>query len=55
MNFIIHAPNVHQGGGRALLLSLLEAVGDAGTCQAILDTRMEIPDPLAGGMVIRSQ
>lgn len=53
MTFIIHAPNVHQGGGRTLLLSLLAAVKDTGPCHAILDTRLDIPAPLAAGMVIR--
>ena len=42
MTLIIHAPNVHQGGGRALLLSLLE-VADSTSTRAILDARLAIP------------
>ncbi|MDI6746170.1 MAG: glycosyltransferase [Rhodocyclaceae bacterium] len=38
MTLIIHAPNIHQGGGRALLVPLLEAV--TGPCIAILDARL---------------
>lgn len=37
---IIHAPNVHQGGGRTLLLALLEALRRRNDCTAILDTRL---------------
>jgi len=40
LTFIIHAPNVHQGGGRALLIPLLEAVAGS-PCIAILDARLD--------------
>ncbi len=42
MTLIIHAPNVHQGGGRALLIPLLEAAVRS-PCIAILDTRLDQP------------
>lgn len=47
MSLLIHAPNVHQGGGKVLLLSLLEALKDrAGVRALFLDQRLEIPDGL---------
>ncbi len=39
---VIHAPNVHQGGGRTLLLALLEAV-DKNQCRIIVDQRLGVP------------
>jgi glycosyltransferase involved in cell wall biosynthesis len=42
MSLVIHAPNVHMGGGRALLAALLEGVGE-GPCTAILDARFPMP------------
>lgn len=41
--FLLHAPNVHGGGGRALLLPLLQALRPPAT--ALLDTRLA-PLPL---------
>jgi len=42
LRLIIHAPNIHQGGGRTLLLGVLQAV--VGTsCTALLDERLELP------------
>ena len=38
MKIIVHAPNVHQGGGRTLLIALLEAL-DGVRSTAILDER----------------
>ncbi|WP_171019910.1 glycosyltransferase [Hydrogenophaga sp. 2FB] len=40
MTLIVHAPNVHLGGGRTLLLSLLNAV-PARDSVALLDTRLD--------------
>lgn len=48
MSLIIHAPNVHQGGGKALLLSLLAASRKQPTVTALLDRRLELPDGYAG-------
>lgn len=41
MTLIIHAPNVHQGGGRALLVPVLEATKGL-PCIAILDARLDL-------------
>lgn len=45
MTLIIHAPNVHQGGGRALLSPLLMAAREI-ECRAIVDARLELPPEL---------
>ncbi len=50
MTLIIHAPNIHQGGGRALLVPLLEAV--TGPCVAILDARLHLPAALPPDLVV---
>ena len=38
MSLVIHAPNIHQGGGRTLLLPLLAAVKQP--CTALVDARL---------------
>lgn len=44
MNLIIHAPNVHRGGGKTLLLNLLQAMGGGKqSCLVITDERLEPP------------
>lgn len=43
MSLVIHAPNIHQGGGRTLLESLLRAAR-ARDCRVIIDERMVAPD-----------
>jgi len=43
---IIHAPNVHQGGGAALLLPLLSLITEDCHCIAILDRRFQLPNKL---------
>jgi len=50
---IIQAPNVHIGGGRALLVELLSSLpaGTRGT--AILDARFQSPVALPHGMAVR--
>ena len=42
MSLIIHAPNVHQGGGRALLLALLGSLKEGFVRQVILDARLRL-------------
>jgi len=42
MRLIIHAPNVHQGGGAALLVPLLSSID--GNCIAIIDRRFQLSD-----------
>jgi len=51
MSLIIHAPNVHQGGGRNLLLALLEAAAGRGSACAILDARLELPEGIPETLV----
>ena len=52
MSLIIHAPNVHQGGGKALLLPLLQAAGKQAAVTALLDNRMEVPEELSRAVTI---
>jgi len=40
---LLYAPNVHQGGGRTLLLPLLEALKDDVDVTFVLDARMPLP------------
>lgn len=40
---IIYAPNVHQGGGRALLLPLLEMLKEDDDVTFVLDERLQLP------------
>jgi len=44
VKLIIHAPNVHQGGGAALLVPLLASITKDCHCTAIIDRRLQIPD-----------
>lgn len=43
---IIHAPNVHSGGGYSLLLNLLQAIPPERNCLLMLDERMKIPESI---------
>lgn len=44
MRLIIHAPNVHQGGGKTLLLNLITACGQRSSkCLALIDGRLDLP------------
>ncbi len=53
MPFVIHAPNVHQGGGRVLLLSLLKALADTEETRALfVDVRMDVPNGLLNGTTV---
>ena len=45
MSLIIHAPNVHQGGGRALLVDILLSVEKSSSCTLLTDTRLNL-DPM---------
>lgn len=47
MRIIVHAPNVHHGGGRTLLAALLGALGSRGGV-ALIDHRLKLDDPLPG-------
>ncbi|HEY3966227.1 MAG TPA: glycosyltransferase [Planctomycetaceae bacterium] len=48
---IIHAPNVHTGGGRVLLTELLASLSPYVRGAAILDGRLELPFALPDDMV----
>lgn len=52
MRLLIHAPNVHQGGGKTLLLALLGAGKRRSGLSAIVDTRLEIPDDLDASVIV---
>jgi glycosyltransferase involved in cell wall biosynthesis len=41
---VLHAPNVHQGGGRALLRALIAAALPRGELRLIVDSRFDVPD-----------
>lgn len=51
---IIYAPNVHQGGGRTLLLELLAALANNSnfTGHAFMDARMDVPSDLQKGVIV---
>jgi len=42
MSLIIHAPNIHQGGGRTLLIELMRSVGSSESCTLLTDTRLDL-------------
>jgi len=50
---LIHAPNVHQGGGRTLLSALIEALPPGQSGELLCDARMDGPRPPAGYPVTR--
>lgn len=52
MRLLLHAPNVHQGGGRILLSSLLRCAADSFGILAILDSRFEPPSELSSQQVV---
>ena len=45
-SLFIHAANVHQGGGRSLLLALLSSLHPGAEVRLILDERMLLPDDI---------
>lgn len=53
MRLFIHATNVHQGGGRALLDALLSAIPQGQEAVLNLDERMPISQCLSGNIEIR--
>ncbi len=50
---LLYAPNIHQGGGKTLLLPLLEALKDDENVTFVLDTRMILPEQGLAGEVYR--
>lgn len=51
MKLILHAPNIHQGGGKTLLLALLAEMGGY-PCTALLDERLELPKSLSSDVLV---
>lgn len=49
----IHAVNIHQGGGKKLLLSLLMAVDKDQPCIVIVDERISLPEDLSASIEIQ--
>ncbi|MEQ1775284.1 MAG: glycosyltransferase [Burkholderiales bacterium] len=43
MKLILHAPAVHQGGGKTLLLASLQALDNDVDCALIADARLDLP------------
>jgi glycosyltransferase involved in cell wall biosynthesis len=43
MKLVLHAPNVHQGGGKTLLLSLLGAFDKSESATVLIDDRLGLP------------
>jgi glycosyltransferase involved in cell wall biosynthesis len=52
-SLVIHAPNVHQGGGKTLLVALLRALDADATGQILLDQRLQVSESFPSGMVVR--
>lgn len=48
----IHATNIHQGGGRSLLWSIIESLPISGLTVLILDSRMPLPNGIPGSTQI---
>jgi glycosyltransferase involved in cell wall biosynthesis len=46
MSLIIHAPNVHQGGGKVLLAALLRAIDQSYPCTLLADARLDLEPAL---------
>jgi len=49
----IHAVNIHQGGGRALLDALLRALSSSTETHVLLDSRMPVPDGMPESLQVR--
>lgn len=52
MTIILHAPNVHQGGGASLLTALLNADRAGMPGLVIVDARFALPERLASGVTV---
>lgn len=50
---VIHAPNVHQGGGRTLLAALVQALDSDATGHILLDQRMPAAEAVPRGITVR--
>ena len=54
MGLVIHAPNVHMGGGLILLTAILESLDENFQGCLVLDERLDIPEKLPESIVIHS-
>ncbi len=50
--WIVHAPNVHAGGGRSLLLALLKALPPSFQGKILLDSRFDVGFPVPSGLCV---
>ena len=50
---LIHAPNVHQGGGKVLFSALIHALPAGRSGELLCDARMDVPQPPPGYHVTR--
>lgn len=50
---IIHAPNIHRGGGRTLLFPILEVAARRYQVVAFIDARLELPDDVQHALVVQ--
>lgn len=50
----IHAVNIHQGGGRRLLLALLSSIENDQSCVLTVDQRMPLPNSLSKSIKVKS-
>ena len=51
--FFLHAPNVHQGGGKSLLVALLAAIPGKVKALVQLDSRMTLPENLSENLTLK--
>ena len=49
----IHATNIHQGGGKSLLWSIIEALPSSGSVVLVLDSRMPLPSGIPESVQIK--
>lgn len=49
----IHATNIHQGGGKSLLWSIIKALPSSGSTILVLDSRMPLPNGIPEGVQIK--
>ena len=49
----IHAPNIHQGGGKSLLWAIIQSLPDAEDLVLVLDDRLGLPDGIPQNVHIK--
>lgn len=53
VNLLIHAPNIHTGGGRVLLQMLIDVARHTGNIRFIVDRRLRLPEDADASLFIR--